>query len=152
MWLAAVHVGCYLNIIHGAGIWMTRASEIVIMTDCAIVFILHCFLSTPSMHLTTAKDSPQDSDSDSDFMQAFRLAGETADRYVRIPQVLSDPVRDCIERAEEVGITLQGQSCPIQVLLAELLHTSPEEFRKMLVSWIYQHRSEEHMIEKWLVV
>ncbi len=148
VWLAAVHMGCHLNIIHGAGIWMTRASETVVMTDCAIVFIIHCFMSTPSMHLTAAKDSPQDSDSDSDFMCAFRPAGETTDRYVQVPQVLNDPV----ERADEVGMSLQGHPCPLQVLLAELLHTSPEEFRKMLVSWIYQHRSEEHMIEKWLVV
>ncbi len=36
--------------------------------------------------------------------------------------------------------------------MADILHTMVGKFRKMLVSWMYENQSDEHMIEKWLAV
>ena len=40
VWLAVVFSGVYLNIIHAAGIWTSHATEIVVMTDAALIFIM----------------------------------------------------------------------------------------------------------------
>ena len=64
VWLAAVFSGKHLNIIHTAGIWTSHATEIMVMTDAALIFIIWCFLSMPAMHLSVAKSGSSDLDSE----------------------------------------------------------------------------------------
>ncbi len=47
VWLAAVSQDCHVNIMHTRGVWTTHASELVVMTDASIVYIMCCFLSMP---------------------------------------------------------------------------------------------------------
>ena len=40
IWLTAVFSGKHLNIFHAAGIWTSCATEIMVMTDAALIFII----------------------------------------------------------------------------------------------------------------
>ncbi len=55
VWLAANFMQSHVNIIHARGVWTTRASETVVMTDAALVYILGCFLSVRAMRLECPK-------------------------------------------------------------------------------------------------
>ncbi len=43
VWLAAVFSGKHLNIMHATGIWTLHATEIVVMTDVVLIYIIRCF-------------------------------------------------------------------------------------------------------------
>ncbi len=60
VWLAANLMKQHINIIHATGIWTTRASELVIMTNAALVFIMDCFLTVQKMHLGSVKGLESD--------------------------------------------------------------------------------------------
>ncbi len=81
MRLSAVYSKRHINIVHGGGVWTTRASELVVMMDSTLVFIIRCFLLTPPMCLLSVKDKA-DTDLDSEYMKVFCPGCETADRYV----------------------------------------------------------------------
>ncbi len=148
VWLAANLMKQHINIIHATRIWTTRASEIVIMTNAALVFIMDCFLVVWKMHLESVKGS----DSDSEYIKPFVAVHETEGYFVKVPQVLNNPVKDCCEKASDAGLELIGPSKPIQDLLADQLSCSVKDYHDTLISWIYKNCGEVHMVEKWLAI
>ncbi len=88
VWLAAHSQNHHLNIIHTGGIWTTRASEMVVMMDAALVFIIRCFLSTTTMKPTLDHDVS----TDSEFLHPFCHPGQTQDKYIHVLLVLNKSV------------------------------------------------------------
>ncbi len=148
VWLATNLMKQHINIIHATGIWTMRASELVIMTNAALVFIMDCFLIVRKMHL----DSVKGSESNSEYIRPFVAACETEGYFVQIPQVLNNPVKDCCEKAIDAGLELVGLSKPIQDLLVDQLSCSVEDYCESLISWMNVNCGEVHMLEKWLAV
>lgn len=101
IWLAAVSQGCHLNILHAGRVWTTQESEMVVMMDATIVYIVHCFLSTQAMRLT---DPAKDLSTDSEYVRPFANPLETEHSFIMIPPVLNDPVRDMEEQLEETSL------------------------------------------------
>ncbi len=61
-------------------------------------------------------------------------------------------MKDCCEKANDVGLELVGPSKPIQDLLVDQLSCSVEDYCESLISWINANCGEVHMLEKWLAV
>ncbi len=137
VWLAVVFSGKHLNIIHAAGIWTLHATEIVVMTDAALIFIIWCFLSMPVIQLSETKSGS--SDSDSEYLLPFRPWYEMDGKYVQIPQVLNKPVHDCSNRVGNIGVTLVGDCRPLPELLASVMNCSTLDLRGQLVQWMFEN-------------
>ncbi len=103
VWLAARWRGVHLNIVHATGIWITRQSDIVVMMDTKLVFIMPCFLSTCALQLQEVNKLPL-GDSSSEFIQPFSSVKETEGLFVGVSQVLNDPVQNCVEHADETRV------------------------------------------------
>ena len=70
--ISAVSQDSHLNVLHTTGIWTTRRSEITVLTDPTIVYIVQCFLATPVMHLAIDKNKS----SDSEYVTLFAVPAE----------------------------------------------------------------------------
>ena len=90
-WLSTVSQNCHLNIVHAKGIWTLRKSDIIVLTDPTVVFVVHCFIASPAMHLNNPS---KDLDLDLDFVTPFLDPWDTENSFVMILQVLNDPVHD----------------------------------------------------------
>ncbi len=77
---------------------------------------------------------------------------EMQDKYIYIPPVLNRPVQNPMERAFEADVQIQSQELPLQQLIANKLKCEVADYHCMLVAWMYEHRSDLHMMEKWLAV
>ncbi len=108
------------------------------MTDTTLVFIICCFLSTHALQLQEVDKQPL-GDSSSEFLQPFCSVRETEGLFVGVPQVLNDPVKNCVEHANETGVWLIGDCMPIQLLLAGHLHSSVPEYRDSIVKWMFEN-------------
>ena len=102
-WLVAVSQKAYLNIIHIKGIWTICHSDIIVLTDPTIVFVVKCFVATPAMHLANPMKS-NDLESDPEYVHPFHETFETEANFITIPQVLNDPVQDMSTRLGEIGL------------------------------------------------
>ncbi len=100
-WLSTVSQNCHLNIVHAKGIWTSRKSDIVVLTDPTVVFVVYCFIASPAMHLTSPS---KDSDLDPDFVTPFLDPWDTENSFVTILQVLNDPVCDIAMRLNKTGL------------------------------------------------
>ena len=149
LWLSAVSQSCHINLLHTGGLWTTRESETVMITDLTIVYILRCFLSTPAMHLSTPD---KNASTDSEYVAPFFNPLETEKAYITIPQVLNNPVHDMISRLDKVGLTSISTVKPLQCLLADSLQCPVDTFCTMMVNWLGQVSSSVPMVEKWLAV
>ena len=118
VWLAAVSQSCHMNIIHAGGVWTTCASELVVMTDASIMYIMHCFLSIPAMYLA---NPDKDSSTDSKYIKQFCNLLETQDNFITIPGVLNDLVHDLEGCLDEIGLVPTSNVKPLQELFAEIL-------------------------------
>ena len=147
-WFATCSQNQHLNIVHVAGIWTTRASEMIVMMDAALIFIIRCFLLTRKMSVQLDHDTS----SESEFVHPFHHPMEMQDKYIHIPPVLNRPVQDPMERAFEVDVQFQGQELLLHQLIANKLKCEVLDYCHMLVAWMYEHHSDLHMMEKWLAV
>ncbi len=149
LWLSAVSQSCHINLLHAGGLWTTRESETVVMTDPTIVYILQCFLSTPAMHLSTLD---KNNSMDSEYVAPFFNPLEMEKVYSTIPQVLNDPVHDMNSRLVKVGLTLISTVKPLQCLLVDSLQCPVDTYCTMMVDWLGQVSSSIPMVEKWLAI
>ncbi len=148
VWLAAQGQSQHLNIVHAGSIWTAQASEMVIMTDPTLIFIIGYFLSMPKMNAHYDKDQSLDSD----YVHPLCHPGVTEGSYIHIPPVLNKPVKDPIDRAFEADVVLKGNELPLQCLLANLMQCKVDDYQFMLVAWMLEYHSDLHMMEKWLAV
>ncbi len=144
-WVAAVLQGVHLNIIHATGIWISWKSDITVLTDPTIVYVLRCFISAPAMHL---QDPEKDESSDLDYVVPFKHPAETENCYITVLYVLNKPVTNVQDRLNETGLQRLSDMLPILNLLADLLGCSRDEYRHMMVEWLSFAPSHVHMIEK----
>ena len=140
VWLATHSQNQHLNIVHAGGIWTTRASEMVVMTDAALIFIIRYFLSTQKM----SAQLDHDISSESEFVHPFCHPMEMQDKFIHIPPVLNKPVKNPMERAFEADVQIQGHELPLQQLIANELRCEVEEYCHILVAWMYKHCSDLH--------
>ncbi len=78
-------------------------------------------------------------DSSLEFMWPFSSVRETEGLFVGVPQVLNDPVQNCVECADETGVWLIGDCMLIQLLLAGHLHSSIPEYRDSIIKWMFEN-------------
>ncbi len=105
-----VSQGVHLNIIHARGIWTSHRTDITVMTDPTIVYVLRCFVSTPAMHLM---DPDKNQSSNSKYVSPFQHPAETQENYIAIPCVLNKPVLNIQERLDETGLKRLSDITPI---------------------------------------
>ncbi len=118
------------------------------MTDATLVFIIRCFLSILRMVAHYDKDQS----SDSYYVHPFHHPGETEGLYIHIPPVLNKPVQNPPERAFEADVVIHEEEQTLQWLLADSMQCEVEDYCYMLVTWMFEHCSDLHMMEKWLAV
>ena len=111
-WLATVSQGVHLNIIHTRGIWTSHRSDITVMSDPTIVYVLRCFVSTPAMHLI---DPDKDQSSNPEYVFLFRHLAETQENYITIPCVLHKPVLNVQERLDKTGLKRLSDPTPFRI-------------------------------------
>ena len=128
-WLAAVLQETHLNIIHAKGIWTTWCSDITVLTDPTVVYVVRCFITTPAMHLSDPAKS-KDSESDPEYVCPFFEPVKIEANF--IPQVLNDPVRDMAARLGETGLV--QDTMPLQSVLVELMGCSAEEYYDLIMT------------------
>ena len=56
LWLSVHACQQHLNVLHLRGIWTSRRSEIVVLTDAMITLVVGCFLLSPKMECFSVKD------------------------------------------------------------------------------------------------
>ncbi len=93
------------------------------LTDAAVVLVLHCFLTSPKMTFNDKKE-------DSFHIMPLSDPREAADCFVPVPKVLNDPVHDVDACLEEVGMYALGPRVLIQNSLADLLECSVADYRE----------------------
>ncbi len=114
-WMAAVSQNCHLNILYMTGIWTTRCSEITVLTDPTVVYIVCCFLAMPAMWLVLDKDKS----TDSEYFTPYVAPVENQHKFITIPLVLNDPVIDIVSWLNEIGLKGLGVSRPLQNVFAD---------------------------------
>ena len=145
IWLVVQCVWQHLNLMHASGIWTSRRSEYVVMTDSTIVLMISGFLSVTRMDLASLLD-------DSDYLAQFKDPCETQYRFITVPQVLNKPVIDLGARMEEVGIHVCREQVPLHHVLAGLFECKPQTLHQQLCQWVLRYHPEVHIIEKWLAI
>ena len=104
---------------HASGIWTSRRSEYVVMTDSTIVLIISGFLSVTRIDLTGLMDH-------SDYLAQFKDPCETQHRFITVPQVLNKPVIELGAQIEEVGMHVCREQAPLHHILASLFECKPQ--------------------------
>ena len=149
VWLSVVSQGCHINVLHAGGVWTTQVTELVVMTDPTIVYILWCFLSTLGMYLS---DSTKDLSMDSEYITPFLSVLETECFYIMVPRVLNDPIHNLASHLDEARLCAHPPTKPLQELLSDSLQCSVEEYHKIMVDWLGHEAANVPIIKKWLAV
>ena len=76
-WLAIQGTGWHINIMHAGGIWTSRHSELVVMTNATIVLMLGCFLVTQP--IVCGQPVKEDNDI---YIKPFADPRSVVDRYI----------------------------------------------------------------------
>ncbi len=102
IWLAVKHYHQHINLMHASGIWTSRHSEYVVMTDPTVILIVGCFLMAAGMLLDDLKK-------DSEYMSCFHHPLEVQSGFVPVPKVLNKPIVHLGEWLEEIGFHPCGE-------------------------------------------
>ncbi len=145
LWLAVWVAKQYVNLIHASGIWTLCHSEITVLTDASIIMIIRCFLVTPKM--TCEVDTE-----DTTYVKLFSDPRLAQTSFVEHPRALSNPIKNLLDRLEEIGLETLGSSRPIQDLLAELWECDASVFCMQLYDWLQKWLQELLIITKWLAI
>ena len=85
LWLSVHASQQHINVVHPGGIWTSRWSEIVVLTDATITLVVNCFLLSLKMEQFSVQD-------DSFFIKPLSDPRLVQDNFVIMPQVLNKPV------------------------------------------------------------
>ncbi len=145
LWLSVHASQQYINVLHPGGIWTSRWSEIMVLTDATITLVVNCFLLSPKIEQFSVQD-------DSSFIKPLSDPCLIQDNFVIMPKVLNRPVGDVQEWLDETGLYATGPQVLLQENLSRLMECSVVDYWEQICRWLQDNAVHVPMTEKWLAV
>ena len=145
LWLSVHACQQHLNVLHPRGIWTSRRSEIVVLTDATITLVVGCFLQTLKMECFSVKD-------DSFYIKPLHDPHLVQDSFVVMLHALNKPVTDVQDHLDKTGLYATSPPMLLWEILASLLECSVVDFHEQICRWLHDNAMHIPMIEKWLAV
>ncbi len=145
LWLLVHACRQHLNVLHPRGIWTSKRSEIMVLTDATITLVVGCFLLSPKMECFSAKDN-------SFYIKPLHDPHLVQDSFVVMLSTLNKPVTDVQDCLDETGLYVTSPPMLLQEILASLMEYSVVDFHEQICRWLHDNATHVLMIEKWLAV
>ena len=121
VWLSVHACQQHMNVLHPGGIWTSRSSEVMVLTDATVTLVVGCFLLTPKMECFSVKD-------DSFYIKPLHDPHLVQDTFVVMLHALNKLVMDVQECLDETGLYATSPPMLLQEILASLLECSVVDF------------------------
>lgn len=112
IWLASFAFSIHVNVIHRDGVWTTRQTTIPDFYNLAIVFVLGYYMAAP-----VYVDLPASPKKKLAITRGWLDYYDSLPNFVPYPCVLNGPVKSPDECCDELGLRIDEEVKPIQVLL-----------------------------------